>query len=94
MKNVIWVRQNAVNIHSYATLHGPFSSYAKAEEFVLKTGSGLIVTESLEDAKLRVEKQVRDEYDRTNTLKLLPNTLEAMAVEPKKVAAKVTAKKK
>jgi hypothetical protein len=83
MKNLIWVRQVSSNFANVTRMSGPFSSYKKAEKFVLRTGDGTIVTESLEDAKVRITKQVADEYDRSNTSKLLLNTLEPMAIEPK-----------
>jgi hypothetical protein len=73
------------NVPHVTRLSGPFSSYKKAEKFVLRVGDGTIVTEPLEDAKVRVAKQANDEYDRSNTGKLLVNTLEAIEPKQKKV---------
>ena len=86
MKNLIWVRQVSNNV---VRLNGPFSSYKKAEKFLLRTGDGSIITESLEDAKVRVQKQASEEYDRSNTGRLLLNTLDAMAIEPKQKKVEV-----
>ncbi len=94
MKNLIWVRQVSSNFANVTRMSGPFSSYKKAEKFVLRTGDGTIVTESLEDAKVRITKQIADEYDRSNTSKLLLNTLEPMAIEPKQKKAEKTEEQK
>jgi len=89
MKNLIWVRQVSTNVPHVVRLNGPFSSYKKAEKFLLRVGDGTIVTESLKDAKVRVVQQASDEYDHSNTGKLLVNTLDAMAIEPKKKKTEV-----